>query len=49
VRASSPARIGTQAPQLIVEPGEWLAVHMWWLTAATSAAAFEYALKWFEF
>src|SRR5438876_435880 len=42
VRATDVARIVTHAPPIVIDPGEWLVVHMWWLTAATTAATFEF-------
>lgn len=47
-RAAAVARIATSTPPIIVEPGEWLVIHMWWLTSATTAATFEFELAWWE-
>lgn len=48
VRATDPGQIFTYAPPQIIEPAEFLAVHMWWLTAASTAASFEFEVGWWE-
>ena len=48
VRATDVARRGTVAPPIVIDPGEWLVIHMWWLTAATTAATFEFELGMWE-
>ena len=47
-RATAVARIVGTAPPVVVGPGQNLVVHMWWLTAATTAATFEFELGWWE-
>lgn len=48
VRATDPGQIVVPVPPIIIEPGESAAVHMWWLTAATTAATFEFEVGWWE-
>lgn len=48
VRATAPARIVGQLPPVVIEPGESLVLHRWWLTEATNAPNFEFELAWYE-
>lgn len=48
VRATDVARRGTVCTPVTVDPGEWVVCHMWWVTAATTAASFEFDLGWIE-
>ena len=47
-RAAAPATIVTNAPPLIIAPGEWLVFHEWCLTEATNGPTFEHELAWWE-
>lgn len=48
VRATAPARIVGLLPPVVIEAGESLVIHRWWLTEATNAPNFEFELAWYE-
>ncbi len=37
-------RLAVVAPKIVLEPGEWLVLHRWWLTESTNAPTFEFEL-----
>lgn len=49
VRATACANLNVHAQPVIIGPGQSAVVHMWWLTAATTAATFEFDIGWWEF
>jgi hypothetical protein len=48
VRASTPSRMATHAPPVIIAPQQWCILHMWWLTGTTNVPNFEYELTGWE-
>jgi hypothetical protein len=47
-RSAATARLIGYAAPLIIGPQQGCVIHMWWLTAATTAATFELEMAWWE-
>lgn len=46
--ASAPGLFIAHSSPIVLAPGQSVVCHMWWLTAATTAATFEFDLGWYE-
>lgn len=47
-RATAPAKLCANVAPVVIGPGQYAVIYMWWLTAATTAPSFEYELGWYE-
>lgn len=47
-RATDPANLGCVMLPATIGPGQWLFLYLWWLTAATTAPSFEWAVSGYE-
>lgn len=48
IRSAATARVVSQAPPVIIGPGQWFTAHRWWLTETTNIANFEMEVGWWE-
>lgn len=47
-RATSPAAMEEALGAVVVAPGQWCTLHLWWLTSATNLPTWSWELSWYE-